>query len=546
MIIKGWKVFYQIHDITYICLMKLKKLAIIITLNILIFTFNSGCLSNKEVSFNINSKSILDYNGFPSLKLNYTSNDAIIVHFIDPDEKIIFSDSFYPSQSEIIISLASYRNTSKPGFYILYVYDTAENPIYNETFYFKGSNLSIFSVDEYWWEEKEKDSKYSLIGITLNVMNNGDLPIYPYSLDLSIENKSNSADIIPIVILPGETGYVNCSLFISDLNTYEKNCHISLFDQQGETLKDFTFQTIPQQNVPTYHFDWNFNGIKEINIPYPLFLLDYYQKHERLNTNDYAAYVFDPYDDLFITLLTNSITANVEDMDNISKINLIASFIQNLEYGEDDPFNSSYEYPLFPIELLNNISCDCEDRSILLGNMLMLMGYNISLISLPKHMAIGVHLDQNLSDYECYIDKYYYLETVKENMVIGEVPTLYQKISEEAIVYPLIPRSIISHEWKNADGIIFDEKLDFVKLKLFIENIGNALAEKITISAAFYSSDNTEYHLEKRDISSLLPGEKKQVFLKVKAPEYVSAILKTKLFLDDVLIEEKQSVNIFT
>jgi len=233
-------------------------------------------------------------------------------------------------------------------------------------------------------------------------------------------------------------------------------------------------------------------------------------------------------------------------LDNISIINLIASFIQNLEYGEDDPLNSSYEYPLFPIELLNNISCDCEDRSILLGNFLMLMGYNVSLISLPKHMAVGVHLEQNLTDYEYYIDEYYYLETVKENMVLGEVPTLYQKISEEAIVYPLIKRPIISFKWIKAEGIVVDGKLDFVKLKLFVENIGTTVGEKITITGAFYSTDNLEYNREEISLSSLNSGEKKQFSLKINAPKEISAILKTKLFLDDIIIDEKQSVESFS
>ena len=526
--------------------MTLKKLAIIITLIIFIFTFNSGCVSFKDVSFNILSKSIVDYYGFPSLILNYTANDNIIVNLVDPDEKIVFTDNFYPSQNEMVISIASYRNIPQHGTYQLIVYDKNENKIYNETFYFNGINFSINAVKGYWWKENTDDSKYSLIGITLNVSNNGDLPVYPYSLNLLIENISTSANILPSVVLPEKTGYIYCSFYISNLKIGMKNCYISVFDRKGEILNDLTFQINAQENVPIYHFNWDYNGTKEINIPKTEFLSDYYITRDRLYTNDYAAYVFDPYDDLYLTLLTDSITAHAEYLDNISKINLIASFVQNLEYGEDDPFNSSYEYPLFPIELLKNRTSDCEDRSILLGNILMLIGYNVSLISLPKHMAIGVNVEQNLSDYDYYVDKYYYLGTVKKGMVLGDIPTLYRNISEQAVVYPLTPRPVIRYEWKKAEGILADGTLDFVKLKLFIENIGNTVAEKITITGAFYSSDNTEYNPEKIIISSLLPREKEQISLKITAPEEISAILKTRLYLDDILIEEKQSKTRFS
>ena len=176
----------------------------------------------------------------------------------------------------------------------------------------------------------------------------------------------------------------------------------------------------------------------------------------------------------------------------------------------------------------------------------MLMGYNVSLLSLPKHMAIGVHVDQNLSEYGFYVDEYHYLETIKENMVLGDVPSLYRSIPEETVVYPLTSRPILRYEWKNADGILVNGELDFVKLKFIVENIGDTSAENIMITGAFYSSNNVEYNQEKTSISLLQPGEKKQVALKLNVPKGVSAILKTKLYLDDIVIEEKQSATTFS
>ncbi|UCD13407.1 MAG: hypothetical protein JSW60_07580 [Thermoplasmatales archaeon] len=522
--------------------MTLKKQAISITLIILLLTINSGCISLEDTSFTMLSKAIIDYEGFPSLMLRFDTNDVISVNLIDSDRQIAFTDSFYSSENETVIPLAPYRNIPQPGVYQVQVYDKNDNPIYNETLRFNEINFSIISVQGHWWKE---NPKYSLIGITITVANSGDLPAYPYSLDFNIDNKSTSADILPAVVLPGENRSINCSLYIDNMERGERNCSLSVYDKNGELLADSSFQTIPQENVPIQNFEWDYNGKNEISIPYPGFLSDYYTNLERLDTKDYAAYVFDPYDDLYLTLVKDSLVSIDGEADGVSKINLVASFVQNLEYGEDDPLNSSYEYPLYPIEALNSQPCDCEDRSILAGNIFMLMDYNVSLLSLPKHMAIGVHVDQNLSEYSFYVDEYYYLETIKENMVLGDVPTLYRSISEEAVVYPLTSRPILHHEWKNADGILVGGKLDFVKLKLIIENIGDASAENILITAAFYSSNNHEYNQEKVSISSLSPGEKKQNALNLIVPNGVSVILKTKLYFDDILIEEKQSATKF-
>jgi len=526
--------------------MKRKKQVMGITLVILLFTINSGCIFFEGISFTVLSTTIDNYYGFPSLIIRFRVNDIIVVNLIDPNKQVVFTDSYYSSESEMIIPLAPYRNSPQPGDYQLKIYDKNDNKIYNKTFIFKETNFSIVSAKGHWWKENSEDIKYSLIGITLAVTNNGDLPIYPYSLDFIIDNKSISADILPTVVFPGENRSINSLLYIDNIEAGERNCHISTYDKNGEILANLSFQTTPEENVPIRHFNWNHNGKKEISIPYPHFLSDYYSSLDRLSIKDYAAYVFDPYDDLYLTLIVDSLTSIVGDAEDISKINLVASFAQSLEYGEDDPLNSSNEYPLYPIEVLNNRSSDCEDRSILTGNILMLMGFDVSLLSLPKHMAVGVHIDQNLSNYSFYVDEYYYLETIKENMVLGDVPLRYRNISEEAVIYPLISRPVLHHEWINANGILINDELDLVKLKFIIENFGDESAEKIVITGAFYSSNNAEYNQEKINILSLQPGEKMIVNLNLNVPKDVTTILKTKLYIDGALVEEKKSDSTFS
>ena len=351
---------------------------------------------------------------------------------------------------------------------------------------------------------------------------------------------------MPVVVLPGETKSINCSVYVEGVKSGENEINATIFDMNRKIMTTSKFIVIPQENIVINNYSWNYSGKKEISIPYPNFLYEYYSLQERLDTNDYAAYVFDPYDDKYLMLITSLFESIAEDMDDVSKINLVASFVQNLEYGEDDPLNSSIEYPLYPVEILNNQTCDCEDRSIFVGNILMLMGYNVSLISLPKHMAVGVNLDINLSEYDFYVDEYYYLETIEKNMVLGDVPLLYKSIEDQAVLYSLNSRPILNHDWKKAEGISIDGSLKYVKLKLIVENIGDSIAENIIVNAAFYRTSNDDYNQKMVSISSLQPQEKIQVFLKLNIPIGVKTILKTKLYLNDSLIEENKSSTTFS
>jgi len=536
------KNFYQFFVIYNIRLMILKKQIISFTLIIILLTINSGCISTVDTSFILNSMSVIDYYGFPSIILNFSVTDMIFVNLIAPNNTIKFNDKLYANQNEVIIPLAPYQNNPQAGEYKIEVNDRNGKLIHNKTLLFGEINFTIFSLQGHWWKNNYQNSTYCLLGITLKVVNNGDLPIYPHHLALIIENRTISADILPTIVFPGCNKSINCSLYLENISEENKNCHIFVYDKNDNILTETTLQTIPTENISIYHFKWEYNKKeKEIDIPYPSFLYNYYNRKKRLDSDDYAAYIFDPYDEIYLTLITDILLSIAEDLDELSKINFIASFVQNLEYGEDDPLNSSYEYPLYPVESLYNQPCDCEDRSILAGNLLKIMGYNVSLLSLPKHMAVGVNIDQNLSEFDLFVDKYYYLETIEKNMVLGEVPKLYRNISDLTVIYDLLSRPILHHKWIKAERILVNDIIDFVKLKLIVENIGTISAEKVIIICAFYSLNDEEFNQEKIVLPSLKSKERIQTVFRINVPTDISAILKTKLYIDAALVEEKHS-----
>jgi hypothetical protein len=513
--------------------MKIKKITKILII-ILIISIISGCIFHEETIFNILSSEIIDDDGFPSLKIGFNVNEVITVKLINPNNQEIIFDKLYSCQNELVIPLDSYLKNPQPGNYKFEVYDKNNNIIYNKVYNFRKADLSIISIEGQWWKEN-KD--YSLIGIIITIKNNGDLPLYPYSLDLTIDDKSTSALILPTAVLPEETKTISCYLD-QGLIIYGKNNYIiSIYDENNNLLIESSQELVPEENVLIQNFNWDYNGKKEINIPLPQFLHDYYSELDRPNVNDYGSYVLNPYDDPYLSLIKDSLLSTVGDIDDVSKINLIASFVQSLDYQEDDPQNISVEYPRYPIELLDKKPCDCEDKAILAGNILMLMGYNVSLLDIPYHMVVGVHLDENLIEYDYYIDEYYYLETTNKGRTLGQFYNTPRKVT----VYPLTSRPLLHQEWKKAEGIVINGRVDYVKLKLVVENLGNIASDDIKITSAFYSSEDKEYNLIETNLSSIKPGEKKQLDIQLTTPHGISTILKTQIYMNGIFVEEKES-----
>ena len=77
------------------------------------------------------------------------------------------------------------------------------------------------------------------------------------------------------------------------------------------------------------------------------------------------------------------------------------------------------DYPRYPIEHLKDKEGDCEDKAILAASILRKIGYNVSLIQLPKHVAVGVNLDEEAVSDDYFIDQYYFLETSSTGWFVG-------------------------------------------------------------------------------------------------------------------------------
>ena len=530
-----------------------KKIILCLVVLTVLLSSLSGCilddLFSGGTSFSLNSWSICDDEGFAGLSINFSCSNTVTVKLLGPDSNILDSDFFFHGDSGTILHLAEYKHSVTPGQYQLKAYDRDNDEIYSKSFSFSGSDLTISSCEQKWWKRDVWIGGYSLFGLRMTVQNSGDTPAYPYEVTVTADYEENSSLAIPCVILPGESKYVDC-LAYRDTVPDDSTFTINLKDIDENTMAVGYFSVTVQDNVPIKEFSWQYNGHRRQNIPKPEYLYDYHTSVDRIGTDDYSVYIFDPYDDQYINILIDCIMFGFTDDSDVGKINYIASFVQNLEYKSDSDTNSSYEYPRYPVETLfdGNGGGDCEDKAILTASLLNNLGYDVALLRLPNHMAVGVNLSEStLPNYEYYIYNYYYLETTTKGKPCGFIPTEYRASISEVVVHPISSRPLLIHDWKDGTITSFTntEMGDFVKVTLIVQNLGIETATNVKAEGAFYTTSGLKSNSKSEIISSLEPGMKKVFILSVNIPKSWITTFKTKIYLNDKVVDEKESISTF-
>lgn len=117
-------------------------------------------------------------------------------------------------------------------------------------------------------------------------------------------------------------------------------------------------------------------------------------------------------------------------------VNYLLAFVQSLPYVHDNITTGYDEYPRFPVETLVD-GGDCEDKSILFATLLKIKGYDVVLISFPKHMGVGVWGHETYSGYYYVYNgrRYYYCETTGSGWLMGDLPSQYR--NEKATIIPI-------------------------------------------------------------------------------------------------------------
>jgi hypothetical protein len=262
---------------------------------------------------------------------------------------------------------------------------------------------------------------------------------------------------------------------------------------------------------------WRFDEIVwKLTLRIPTGLYEDYRSRPRPTTGDYAVFAADDGDRALLAELGAKLQAYAANLglDDYETIHFIATFVQQLPYELDIDTTGFDDYGRYPIETLVEDGGDCEDTAILLGKLMDILGYDVVLVRLPDHMALGVReMSKFVGTYYSHDDvRYFYLETTGLAGRIGMVPDDYT--GQAAYIYDFSPRPILTHTWNG------QHNGNNYEMTVLVENHGAAAVEGCTVRVGFDAGDDRMWNAVDSAPFTLAAQSAATLTLSLEVPAY--------------------------
>jgi hypothetical protein len=275
---------------------------------------------------------------------------------------------------------------------------------------------------------------------------------------------------------------------------------------------DISPESIP---VMEREYTWTWEGAERtVSIVVPEALYDYYSVKARYLSADYSGYVLHPLDDNYVAVLAREFEVYRidEGLTEQELMGLTISFVQSFEYVTDSPSGGIGDYPNYPVETLIGAKGDCEDTSILLASLLESMGYQVSLLLLPNHMAVGLAANATGVSWTMGNVTYYYLETTTSGWNVGQIPPEFSHDAAE--VFPVGTAPYVYPSWS---ATILNEK---VTARVTTTNEGRLTAEGYRVRVTLEDQDGQVVAEAQSPLFSLAFEESRSDTLKLTGPRF--------------------------
>lgn len=253
----------------------------------------------------------------------------------------------------------------------------------------------------------------------------------------------------------------------------------------------YSASIIEESNTPgmfSRTYTWDYEGRNwQLTLPLDNELYEKYKSRTR--NRDYDLFASDPYDDWLIKDIAEALLSlsKAHGLEERQIPELCISFVQSLNYTSDLESSGYDQYPRFPYETLYENGGDCEDTSILSVAILQEMGYDVVLLELPEHMALGIKCNTGYKGrcFEYEGSNYYYLETTGSDWQIGEIPEEYA--DQPVHVVPVYRRPMINLGFKAQCE--YSKKEGTVNVNVTVRNVGSERAENAIVYVALQAED---------------------------------------------------------
>ncbi len=292
-----------------------------------------------------------------------------------------------------------------------------QNQVYIQNIYYKLSDADIYRINDIL-------ARYNIIR-----------PNYTYNYSYNNGTSSNKLLIITPIIIVAIIAGALILLYSGFFSTYTFKRHT---DQSNAISFKTSAPKIEYDENKNVTYNWNYDNK---NWSYTLEIPEsYYDQYKHSSRNypgvkKFTQLVTDDTDDKWLNTITQSFIeiGKKQGYSDSQIVQLVVSFVQNIEYQEDLEYTGKEEYPKYPCETLYDKGGDCEDSSILLASLLQEMGYDVSLFDIAYrdkdigHMSVGIKGSNKMDGkyFNLAKDKYYYIETTAAGWDIGDMPDEY-------------------------------------------------------------------------------------------------------------------------
>lgn len=186
------------------------------------------------------------------------------------------------------------------------------------------------------------------------------------------------------------------------------------------------FTTKPATRKIQYHD-------KQINLLYDMNLIDYYSTYPEC---ELSVYFPPPLSELAISSLSELLYPLLTNKTDTEKVNILLDFIQHSIQYKTDERQFGIENYLFAEETICYPYADCEDRSILLSQLVRkFTGLKTIALVYPNHISLGINIKESIDG--AYVEynnsKYYTADPTYIGAKLGMIMPEYENIKPEII-----------------------------------------------------------------------------------------------------------------
>ena len=258
-----------------------------------------------------------------------------------------------------------------------------------------------------------------------------------------------------------KVGYNNQDVFLltafdvpvyyrSYFESNNKNYYLILFDGQEEDQSSITtykddypcellllslyFTRIPDFKAIAKTTYVDYKG-EQIKLTYNANLTDYYSSYPECNL---SVYFPPPLSELVISSLDRFLIPHIENGTDVEKVNFILDFIQQAIAYQTDEKQFGIENYLFAEETICYPYADCEDRCVLLSQLVKkYVGLSTIAIVYPGHVSLGVNIKDDIEG--AYVEynnsKYYTADPTYIGAKLGMIMPEFENIKPEIIEF---------------------------------------------------------------------------------------------------------------